>query len=138
MMSMRTFLTFCCLSLCALSCMEKKEADFVIHNAVIYTVDESFSIYEAMAVRGDSILEVGAENQILNKYSTSRLIDLNKKFIYPGFIDAHSHFKGYAESLGKVNLLGVSSPLGLISKVGLIADRFCPWKLLGGQNRFCS
>lgn len=113
---MKTIVALSFLSLCFFSCMENNQADLIIHNAVIYTVDEAFSIREAMAIKGDSILEVGAENQILNKYHAPTVLDLNKNFVYPGLIDAHSHFKGYAESLGKVNLLGVTDASDMCKK----------------------
>ncbi|MEQ8324384.1 MAG: amidohydrolase [Vicingaceae bacterium] len=111
--------TFC------LSCMEKKEVDLIVHNAVIITADETFSTAEAMAVRGDSILEIGPEHLILNKYSSENILDLEKHHVYPGFIDAHSHFWGYAEQLGRIDLLGAKN-------AGEICERL---KAFGGTTK---
>ena len=36
-------------------------------------------------------------------------IDESGKFIYPGFIDAHAHFTGYAGNLLRVNLVDTKS-----------------------------
>jgi hypothetical protein len=98
------------LMLCPLlfSCV-KQEVDLVVRNAVIYTVDDQFTIAEAMAIQGDTIVQVGAEHEILNKYSGKTTIDAQKRAIYPGFIDAHCHFYGYGLSLQKVNLVGTKS-----------------------------
>ena len=77
--------------------LKKEHVDLLIHNATIYTVDEDFSTAEAIAIRGDSILEIGAEHQLLNKYQSKQTIDARQQFVYPGFIDGHAHFFGYAK-----------------------------------------
>ena len=81
-----------------------EKADKIFHNAKIYTVDKRFSIAEAMAVRGDSILAVGSNDEILNTYQADETVDLEGKPVYPGFIDAHCHFYSYGLSLQKVDL----------------------------------
>ena len=48
------------------SCMQSEEADLVVFNANIYTMDESNSVAEAMAIRDGKILESGPDRQILN------------------------------------------------------------------------
>lgn len=94
--------------LLVLSCNTKK-ADLVIINATIYTVDSSFSVHQAMAIKNGKILETGTNDFIQNKYPATEKLDASGKFIYPGFIDAHAHFMGYATSLQTVNLLGTKS-----------------------------
>jgi predicted amidohydrolase YtcJ len=103
---------------CFSSCrFQSEEADLIIHNATIYTVDENFSIAEAMAVKEGRIIAVGPEREILNKYSTKEKIDAMKRPVYPGFIDAHCHFLGYGESLQKVDLTGTKSFEEVIEKI---------------------
>ena len=87
------------------SCITKKEVDLIVHNAIIYTLDEEETQFEAMAINDGIIVAIGKENQILNKYSGLETVDAQKHIIYPGFIDAHCHFLGYGLSLQKVNLL---------------------------------
>lgn len=89
--------------------IKKERVDLIVHNATIYTVDENFSMADAMAIRGDTIVAIGSEHEILNKYQSDSEYDARKKFIYPGFNDAHSHFLGYAEGLTRVNLVGTQS-----------------------------
>src|SRR5436190_11144098 len=81
----------------------------VVYNAKIYTVDSNFSIAEAMAIRGDRIIAVGSTNSIKANYSTKNLFDAHGKFIYPGFIDAHTHFYRYGLGLQTANLTGTTS-----------------------------
>jgi predicted amidohydrolase YtcJ len=92
-----------------LSGSSKLSVDLMIYNATIYTVDSSFSVAEAMVVKDGKIVEVGKEKELLNKYEPKEKLDAQGKFIYPGFIDAHAHFVGYANSLGRANLVGTKS-----------------------------
>ena len=39
-----------------LSCSQKQKADLLVYNATIYTVDSSFSIAEAMAIKDGKII----------------------------------------------------------------------------------
>jgi len=99
------------------SCQNLVEADLVVHNAKIYTVDSVFSIEEAMAIKDGKVLEVGAENQIRNKYRAAKEIDAKLRPIYPGFIDGHCHFLGYGLGFFKVNLVGTNSWNEVLQKV---------------------
>lgn len=91
------------------SCSSKAKVDLLVYNATIYTVDSSFSIAEAMAVKDGKIVEVGKTNDLLKKYDAKEKLDAEGKFIYPGFIDAHAHFVGYGQSLFTVNLYDCKS-----------------------------
>jgi predicted amidohydrolase YtcJ len=104
---MRTnFLLLITLFLCA--CGGQEEADLIVHNAKVYTVDEAFSVAEAFAVKDGKILEVGTSSSLLEKYSGEK-IDAGGKAVYPGFIDGHSHFYSYGEGLQNVDLTGTRS-----------------------------
>jgi predicted amidohydrolase YtcJ len=87
-----------------LSCSTKIKVDLLVYNATIYTVDSSFSISEAMAVKDGKIVETGKTSDLQSKYEAKEKLDAQGKFIYPGFIDAHAHFVGYGQSLFTVDL----------------------------------
>ena len=91
------------------SCYKSQDADLIIHNAVIYSMDESSNVFEAVAIKDGKIIDIGKENQILNKYSAKESIDAKLGVIFPGFIDSHCHFLGYGLSLNQVNLKGCKS-----------------------------
>ncbi len=92
------------------SCIEtRSEADLVVSNAVIYTVDDEFSMAQSMAIRGGIIIAVGSNQDISKKFIGKQKLDAGGKTIYPGFIDAHSHFFGYALGLQMANLTGLNS-----------------------------
>lgn len=90
-------------------CYQSQEADLIIHNAKIYSCDEDFNIYTAMAIKDGKIVQLGPEREILNGYVCEQVIDAQLKPIYPGFHDGHCHFLGYAESKNQVNLYGSTS-----------------------------
>ncbi len=105
---MRKFFTYTLL-LFFFACKSSKQADTIIHNAVVYTVDSTFSIAEAMVVKDGKIIAIGKNDDLLKIYTANEIIDAQGKAVYPGFIDAHAHFLGYGQSLFQVNLFGCAS-----------------------------
>lgn len=97
----------CCFFL--LACSNRKKVDLLIHNATIYTVDSSFAKASAMVVKDGKILATGSDESLLAGYEAKEVVDAGGKFIYPGFIDAHAHFVGYALGLQTANLIGTNS-----------------------------
>jgi predicted amidohydrolase YtcJ len=63
-------------------------------NGKIITVDDRFSIAQAVAVRGDRIVAVGTNQDITRLAGPStRRIDLRGRSVVPGLIDNHAHFQ---------------------------------------------
>jgi predicted amidohydrolase YtcJ len=88
---------------------KKATVDMILTAKKIYTVDEKSTIVEAIAVKDGKILAVGSKKDIFKKYSATQVKNIKKGFVYPGLIDAHSHFYGYGLSLNAVNLVGTKS-----------------------------
>jgi len=87
----------------------KKKADSLFYNGKVYTVDSTFSVAEAFAINEGKIVAVGNTADLLNQYEAKEKHDLGGKPVYPGFIDAHCHFFGYASDLMKADLYGTQS-----------------------------
>ncbi|QEC43504.1 amidohydrolase [Pseudobacter ginsenosidimutans] len=87
----------------------KEKIDLLVHHAIIYTVDSSFSTAEAMAIKDGKILETGSNEALLKKYEANETLDAKGQFIYPGFIDAHAHFYSYGLGLQTADLTGTDS-----------------------------
>ncbi len=83
--------------------------DLLIVNAKVYTVNEQFTIAQAIAVNKGKILETGNSSALVKKYKATKTLDLKGKAIYPGFIDAHAHFFRYGEGLQTADLTGTTS-----------------------------
>lgn len=92
-----------------IACENKTEVDFIIYNANIYTVDDSFSKQDAMAVKDGKIVATGTSSAIFNKYDAKEKNDLKGKTILPGLYDAHTHFYYYALGLREVDLVSTKS-----------------------------
>lgn len=88
---------------------QKTSADLLVYNAKIYTIDEQFTVDEAMVVTNGKIIVTGQSNQLKKVFAAKATLDANGKFIYPGFIDAHAHFLGYGLDLQIVDLTATKS-----------------------------
>lgn len=118
------------------SCSVEKDADVIIYNAKVYTVDEKFTITEALALKDGKILETGTSEHILNTYRSNQEIDANENAVYPGFIDGHSHFVSYGESLQQVDLSGTKSWEEVLQKLQAFAkDNKEDWLIGNGWDQ---
>jgi len=81
-------------------------ADYLIINALVVTMDDSFRIIEngAIAVNDGEIIELGHTAELMEIFKARHLIDAKGKLVLPGFINTHTHspmtiFRGYADDL---------------------------------------
>ena len=80
--------------------------DIIFTNAFVLTMDENMNQFErgAVAVNGDSIVAVGAEEDIKKEFSAKEIFDCQGKVLMPGLINAHTHIpmtllRGIADDL---------------------------------------
>jgi hypothetical protein len=80
-------------ALCAPPVLAAERADVILLNGRIITVDQRFSIAEAMAIRGERVVAVGKNADVLEQQGPgTKVIDLKKRTVIPGLIDNHAHF----------------------------------------------
>ncbi len=94
------------LFLCASSItMAQVQADIAFTNGKIWTVDPSKPEAEAVAVFQGKIVAVGSTQDVLKFCgSATRVVDLKRKRMLPGFIDNHTHFMSGGFQLQSVDL----------------------------------
>jgi hypothetical protein len=64
----------------------------LLRNANVVTVDQNFSIAQAVAVRGDKILFIGTDREAEPFIGpTTRIVDAKSKTVLPGLYDSHVH-----------------------------------------------
>src|SRR6185437_12407685 len=64
----------------------------VFYDAQVFTAEYDHPYAEAVAVRGDRIIAVGALGDVMAAAGPeARKVDLKGKFLMPGMIDAHAH-----------------------------------------------
>jgi predicted amidohydrolase YtcJ len=67
-------------------------ADVILSNGKIVTVDETFAVVQAVAIRGDRILAAGSNREVARLAGpNTRRIDLQGRAVIPGLIDNHMH-----------------------------------------------
>ncbi|HEY7447599.1 MAG TPA: amidohydrolase [Vicinamibacterales bacterium] len=97
--------------------------DLILSNGKIITVDERFSIAQALAISGERIVAVGT-NQEINRLAgpNTRRIDLGGKAVIPGLIDNHMHLlRAGVTWKSEVRLDGVESRKQALEMVRLRA-----------------
>ena len=86
------------------------DADLILHRGNIYTGQTDQSFIGSIASKGAKITYVG---KVLSDAeiacSDAEVINLNGKYIFPGFTDAHGHLKGIGYRELTLNLQGISS-----------------------------
>lgn len=95
----------------------KTDADLIVYNANVYTVNKDFTNAEAFAVKEGRFLEIGTTETIREKYNAAKTIDLEGKTVLPGLIDAHCHFYYLGLTKQKVNLVGTKSFREVIDRI---------------------
>ena len=93
-------------------------ADLILHNARVYTLDSRNPAAEAVGIRGDRIVRVGTDAQVLAlRSSSTRVIDARQTAIVPGLQDAHGHIVGLGASLENLDLRGTSTYQQIVDMV---------------------
>ena len=86
------------------------DADLILTNGVVYTVDRDRSRHEALAVRDGRIVCVGSAGDVAALGGPrTRVVDLAGRLVLPGFIDAHMHPKYSTGELFEADLGGCRS-----------------------------
>ncbi|MDP1716356.1 MAG: amidohydrolase family protein [Anaerolineales bacterium] len=96
-----------------------QKADTLFTNAIVLSMDGKLNQYDpgAVAVKGDSIIAVGPEEEIKKEYSAIETVDCNGKVLMPGLVNAHTHvpmtlLRGLADDLRlDVWLMGYMLPV---------------------------
>ena len=70
-----------------------KQADIILKNAIILTMNDKFQVYDrgAVAISADKIIAIGEEQTITTQYQANQIMDCQGKVLLPGFINAHTH-----------------------------------------------
>jgi len=72
--------------------LEQEKPELILYNGNILTVNDREPRAHAVAIARGRFLAVGSDSDVLNLASAaSKKIDLGRKTVIPGFIDAHSH-----------------------------------------------
>lgn len=105
--------------------------DKIFYNAVIATVDPACPIVSALCIKGGIIMHLGSDEEMLAYASEgTELVNLEGKFVCPGFIDSHMHLMLDAARDRYLDLTGCES---YAEFAGLIADEAARVRESGGD-----
>jgi predicted amidohydrolase YtcJ len=108
-----------------------QSADLLLYNGKIVTVDSAFSIHQAIVVKDGKVLAVGT-NELRNRYSAARSIDLRGRTVIPGFHDTHIHLGGHSRRY--IDLNETTSLAQLKQQVADKAKELGPKEWITGQG----
>ncbi|MEZ4640236.1 MAG: amidohydrolase [Caldilineaceae bacterium] len=82
------------------------QADLVLYNGDIHTMDRRHPRATAVAIAGDRFVALGGDDAMRGLLKEDgRAVDLGGRTVTPGFIDAHIHFLSYGLSLREIDLV---------------------------------
>ncbi|MEA3420354.1 MAG: amidohydrolase [Acidobacteriota bacterium] len=98
--------------------MKKKIADILLFNGTVWTVNSAQPWAEAVAIRGEKVLEVGSSKELKKMIgSNTQCIDLQDALVLPGFIDSHTHFLNGGFALSSIQLRDVTCRKEFIARI---------------------
>jgi predicted amidohydrolase YtcJ len=119
----------------ACSQQEQPVADMVVTNANIYTVDDANPKAEAMVIRADTLVFVGASEEAQQYIGEqTRVMDAEGKTIIPGLIESHAHFLGVGANEMELDLLAVKSYEEMVNRVAAKVQTLEPGEWVLGRG----
>ncbi|MEW5902290.1 MAG: amidohydrolase family protein, partial [Acidobacteriota bacterium] len=122
----RNLIVFFAIAVLTTACGKKTssvQADLILKNATVYTLDERKPWAEAVAIAGGKIIYVG-EVRAAAKFSSenTRVLDLRGRMILPGFHDSHIHLVSGGIGLAQCDLNGLRTKEEILAKIRRYAE----------------
>lgn len=86
----------------------------VFTNGRIYSMNDDREVFNTMVVEDGVITEMS--NESVNTDGAD-VVDLNGKFVYPGFNDSHMHLLNYGYARSQADLIGITSKSELVERL---------------------
>jgi predicted amidohydrolase YtcJ len=120
----------------ATACGSRPEpADLVVLGGTIVTMNEARPEAEALAVRGQEIVEVGDEAQVRRLIGPdTEVLELDGAVAVPGLIEGHGHFLGLGRSEMQLDLRGAADWPEIVAMVEQAAAAAEPGEWIFGRG----
>ena len=110
-------------------------ADLVLRGGTIATVDAALGNVEALAVNGYQITAAGSDEDISAYVGPdTEVVELNGRFVMPGFIEGHGHFLSLGRSKQILDLNDVENWEQIVSMVAVAVDKARPGEYIFGRG----
>ena len=114
------------------------DADTIFDHGQVVTVDEAFSIHEAIAIKDGRIIALGSSNDVLShRGERTRVVDLRGRTLIPGLQDSHIHFLPLGHDVNfEVELSYAASVAEILDEVRKVKERLhlAPGEWLTGRR----
>lgn len=140
-------ITLCLLLVSAIGAMAQthsQSAEIIFQNADIYTgragaqdgtAGSSIRRAQAMAVSEGKIAAIGNTDEVIKwKSAQTQVVDLDGRFVMPGFNDAHLHLGGGGKSKLELDLVGVRSLEEMKRRIADRANAASPGEWILGRG----
>jgi predicted amidohydrolase YtcJ len=109
--------------------------DRIIVKGRILTVDESFSVAEAVAIQQGELVAVGSNDEIQHLATgRTRVDDLGGATVLPGMIDAHNHMLSTGVGLSQIQLYDCRSIPEILDRVAAAVASARPGEWILGKG----
>ncbi|MCX7669379.1 MAG: amidohydrolase, partial [Anaerolineae bacterium] len=114
---------------------EPMNADLILYNGNIHTMDATVPRAEAIAIAAGRVLAIGRNDEIRPLAGrAAQAVDLAGRTVTPGFTDAHLHFLSYGIGLQEIELAGIASLDEALARVAERAAITPPGQWLTGRG----
>ena len=114
---------------------EVAPADLVLRGGTVATVDDDYGVVEAVAVNGYQVSAVGSDEEISAYIGPmTEVVELNGRFVMPGFIEGHGHFLSLGRSKQILDLNDVDNWDQIVSMVATAVDKSRPGEWIFGRG----
>lgn len=115
--------------------MQAEAADLVLRGGTVATVDPALGVQQAIAVSGYEITAVGSNEDIAAYIGPdTRVVELNGRFVMPGFIEGHGHYMGLGRAKQILDLSTVKNWNEVVSMVATAVDKAQPGEWIFGRG----
>jgi hypothetical protein len=110
-------------------------ADLVLRGGKVATVDPALGMQQAIAISGFEITAVGSNDEIEAYIGTdTKVVELDGRFVMPGFIEGHGHFMGLGRAKQILDLSTVKNWGEVVSMVAGAVDKAGPGEWIFGRG----
>ncbi len=112
-----------------------EQADLVLRNGRVVTMDAKTPEGQAVAVRAGRIVAVGTDKEI-GRYvgKATEVVDLKGNLAIPGFVESHGHFTGLGKSKTILDLTTARSWDDIVAMTGEAAKKAQPGEWILGRG----
>ena len=114
---------------------ESNNADLIIENGNIYTMDDLNPIVESVAIKNGKIIGLGSKYYIQSFIgNNTKSLDLKGQTMVPGLIEGHGHFMGLGYAKMRLDLSMVANYDELVDMVAKAVKKAKPGEWILGRG----